>query len=327
MVSVASTVKLSGSSRNIRNRGSKVTSRRYLSTNIISFPWVMIVELALSLGLIVLLILLRYTYIDSQLKPKIELAKLAATGIDQYNHILSVNIAMLEFIKWENESEIHYMSPLRYYYKKMETFKSRVLSYNKKVLSDSTGSNHELVYKVLNTKTCDIFDRTFIHSEEYPNCYISLAGQAKNSLIEFLRQYPKLVDRFMLEWQVTTTYQERLELTSREEFASMIAYVTHDGFGMADAMFYHLLFPISSKLADRVEELSSQATLANVVLSVLVSIITLTLFRSAYYQFISMQENFWRIIKCVPYHLMQSNMILSNKMRMALLQRVSFTKF
>jgi hypothetical protein len=310
-----------------KKKNAKISHKKH-STNIIAtFPWMMITKLIVTLSFIAVAVVLKFFYVRSHVSPKMELARLAANSIDQYIHTLSVNLAMLELLNWDNQSEIQYMSPLRFYYKKAEAFRSRVIAYYDTVLADPQGPNFDLASRLLNAEICQVFQKADFYSEEYPNCAISLAGQAKNPLIFFLRQYLNLLDRFMSEWQLSKTYQERLALIERDEYSSIIAYASHDQYGTADAMFYHVLLPISTRLTDRIDELTSYVSLSNVIFTVVVLALSATLFRWAYAEFVLMQESFWSIVKSVPYHLVQSNLILKNRIKQAYLHKFRFAPF
>lgn len=326
MLSVTSSIKSMPGYRKEWHRNAKLTARKS-AYNLIKFPWTMMLKLFVTLGLIAIAIILKYIYINEHLQEKMELARIAANSIDQYIHTLSVNFAMLELLNSDNESEIQYGTPLRFYNNKVDTFRSRIITYYDKILANTGGPNYDLMSRLLGADVCEVFKNADAKSQAYQNCDISLAGQAKNSVIFFMRQYLSLLDKFISEWHIAKSYNERLALMAREEYASIIAYASHDQYGTADAMFYHMLLPVSTRLTDRIGELSSHVSLSNVIFSVMTVIFTLTLFRSAYYQFISMQENVWHIIKCVPYHLMQSNLILKNKMKQAFLQQYRFAPF
>lgn len=327
MLSVSTKSRTVNGFRKAKNKSAKLSAKKGISYNVIGFPWMMMFKLFITLSLIAVSIILRYIYIDNQVAPKMELARLTTNCIDQYVHTLSVDIAMLEILNWDNQSEIQYMTPLKYFYKKVEVFRSRPIKLYESVLENPSGPNYEFVSKLLNEDVCEIFRKADANSLPYPNCEISLAGLAKNPLIFFLRQYLNLIEKFFSEWQLAKTYQERLALITRDEYSSIIAYAIHDYTGTADAMFYHMLLPMATRLTDRIEELSSHVSLSNVIFTVTTYLFTITLFRSAFYQFISMQENFWQVVKSIPFHLVQSNLILRNRMKQAYLHKSRFVPF
>jgi hypothetical protein len=229
------------------------------------YPYGLLIRMLISVAAVMAIVASRWSFQWRTIAPRLELALFAIKSVELYILTLSVNIAMVEMVVSDGQNLINYNSINEYYEHSSQRFRKSVIDVYDEILENGVSENSKFIYGLLHESVCDVLNQADFDKRGYPACDIAIAGQATKPLITFLKQYLNLVDKFFIEWTLIRSREERVALLIKDEYSSLIAYATHDQYGTADALYYHMILPIYTRLSEGLESKTSSLRLCNIV--------------------------------------------------------------
>ena len=220
--------------------------------------------LLLSFVLLAVVSLARYFVMRLQSRSNMTLSIAVGYAAELYLSVMSINLSLVELIRTDNREPIMYMSPEDYYRKSSRLLKSTV-NHFKEIVSTDDGKASKIIDQFMNSNMCDVLKSTVDTNEYYKNCSFAMAGIANDTMSNFLTKYSSLGDDLIQNWRASETFEERIQVLKKPQFASMIAYSFYNVFGTADSLYYSTLIPILSVFKAEIGKIGPVINLTNII--------------------------------------------------------------
>lgn len=208
--------------------------------------------------------LARYFVMRLQFKSNMMLSTAVGFAAELYLSVMSINLSLVELVRTDNREPILYMSPEDYYKKNSRLLKTTVSNF-KDIIASNDGKASKLIAQFMDSNMCDVFRSTVETNQYYKNCDIAMAGIANDSMKNFLTKYSSLGDDFIQNWRAGESFEERIGVLKKPQFASMIAYSFYNVFGTADSLYYSTLIPLLSLFKVELGKVDEVINLTNII--------------------------------------------------------------
>lgn len=245
----------------------------------LSFPYGLFVKLTFCLLLIIVGTFSRWYILWERTYPKIEIAMLAMKNSQLYVYMNSISISMVELMMNQSDTQLSYMPVFDFLNYNIRRYKEEVVDHFENTVANVSKHNSRLITQILQVPLCEILTFADFNREPYEGCDVAFAGQATKPLAKFPRQYLNIAEQFVTEWTLCQSRADQLQLLKRDEFASVVAYMTHDQYGTGDAIYYHIVMPIYLQLLDDLSYMNYDIQISDITsISVLILVCIYPLF-------------------------------------------------
>ena len=267
-------------------------------------------RLAILVGFIIVLCLIRHTVMKNMTKKTVALAKATKSAVQIYIQLLAIDTALVELFLWDNKSTINFISPLEFY-----------RGERKKVTQETIPAMESLMGELEEFRKLMLTDMDYALSitdeegERYMNSEVAMGGIVTKPIIKFLSHYMSLCDNMVDLWTLAQDRAAQDEILARDEFASLVAYTIYNSLGTADAVYYHIVYPTWTFLLSEVETHPSTISFTNTLTYVaqlgFLCLVSLFFLRKLYDNWCHLL----RLLFCIPIELIPGNQIFARALK------------
>ena len=172
----------------------------------------------------------------------------------------------------------------------------------------------------LETSIPMILNKTVENSIPYKNHEIAMAGIAQETVLLFIQKYINLCEKLMIDRKFTKSEVQRADTVRNDQFSSLLAYFIYNKLGLVNGLYYHMLYPILSRLLNQTTKVSSSILSANILTGFLtLSIIGYFFFYLQVRKFKRTLVSVHRVLICIPLTLIETNGLLKHALKKAAL--------
>ena len=265
----------------------------------------MSLRLVLLISLVIILYLGRLRVMQKMTKKTVALAKATKSAVQIYIQLLAIDTAVVELFLWDNDSSINFVSPLDFFRNE-----------KKKIVQQTIPTMESLVDELEDFRKLMLIEMDYalsITDEEgnrYKNSDIAMGGIVMKPIIKFLSHYINLCDNMVDLWTLAQDRALKDEILVRDEFSSLVTYTIYNSLGTADAVYYHIVYPVWTILLSEVESHPLTISFTNSITYVaqvgFLALISLLFFRKLY-------DNWCQLIRllfCLPIGMILSNHLI-----------------
>ena len=267
--------------------------------------------------LILLFCLARYFVINSASRESMYLCEAVKNQIIIYVSILAFNAGSLDLIFFNNKDSIlESKTPLAFLKDWKKIYLGQGLPGYRDSLSKEAGDSSKLLQKLDSASACDALRKTESVSTII-GCETAIGGIFNKSVGSFLTQYANICDQLLQDWQLLTTYEQRVNLLKTDPYLSLVAYSFYNHYGTADAYFFYIMMESVKTLFSLIDNMPETINLTNIISIIVSPFLVAILCIFILLQFNKYQWSFWRIIYFVPVSLIEETPLLKQRIKNA----------
>jgi hypothetical protein len=264
--------------------------------------------------IIVLYSFVRYLVLTSLVAESAYVCVVIGDTANIYVNMLSMNVALLELVAYDNQVPIEGMPAKEYVLQSI----GRLEGYYDDLVAQSNidrGVASTELNEELNLNICDISKDLSLTHEGIKNCDQGMAGIANKSMKRFLPQYFKLAQQLVFEWSHTNSQEQRISLLRQSQYASMFMFQTYNSLGLVDEIYYTIMMPTVTHLLEELDSIHPAINLINIVSAFFFALLIPIGIQTAYFAIDAAIRNFWSMIFIIPVQLIDTNMQLKQRLK------------
>lgn len=269
-------------------------------------------------------LVLRNYILMNRISDSVYLLKSLTSFLHLYWCMQASQMVMSEMALWDEKSTVNYIKPSEFFhFVKKELDEIVFPEIDRLASQNSPATSVKIMHDVLNKEPfCDVLQGTAENGHLYKNCESAISGLAIMKVHDFLKGYVNLIDQFIDTWKVEPTLEARRALIHQDRYASLQTYAVYNQFGTMDAVYYHLLIPMTTELNLQLKRILPSVNLLNIVAVSVCAIYAAFVIPFLYFWAIDMLRRFEELLTSIPVNLIEHNPHI-----LALLKRVNTAKY